>query len=603
MPESALEISKIHLPEYGKFEVKIKDEYFLHLKDADCVRTILYENTGEKAQPIILPTIKHAFFPTCENFALEIDGKDQTHLLKESELYYSKVVNIDLSKELSPEEKLEIKISCKWKNFVSSIDDSYFMFSYPEKAMYRLILHGLNPRDKLHLFYIGERKALLDEDYHITEDAVFFKELGISKNDPLKIKLLILSTPKVLPMLNYFLTRNKEDLSAYLIILIQHLLSDFVHLVNAFHNCGTDKNRIFIVGIPYSTKDKTVKYLKSEGYNNLRIPFAYPFDEYVELTMKETIQISKSTGKKILIVEDGGYAVPLLHKVFINEANQFVGAIEQTANGIWRDEDILKKDGINYCIPIVDVARSEIKLKLESPLIGRAVCRNIELLLGRQFFEISGKNVGIVGFGSTGSRIAKTLKDIGADVTIFSDNKIDLIFARKEGYRTAKTAKELISICTIIIEATGNVWAGAGEISSFQNNSYFVSASSKKLGLDYKEFEALIDRDKINNLPGIGVKYLLLNSRNHVTLLANGYPVNFFDSESVPDKEIQFIPTILFESAKVLSRNKDTMPKGIIGFKKDEKDSGQILKIKEELLQLQNDIANFLDFGVSQGDR
>lgn len=589
----SFEISKAPLAGIGEAEVRIIDEYFLHLKDADCVRTITYYNKGNNPIPVDLTAIKFAFFPTCENFNVEINGVNKPELLTEDDpAYYSRVIKINFTEnQLLPAKKIEIKISCKWKNFVSWIDDCFFTVTYPDRAKYSLILHGLNPENRPYLFHIGDREAIKDTDYFLATDSVIFNDVDLDRNNPLRVKMLILSTARKLPTLNYFSTTNKINLSGYIVILIQHLLSDFIHLVDAFLSSRVDKSHVFIVGIPYSTKDKTVKYLKLKGYENLEIPLVYPFDEQVRSTMRKAIEVSKSNGKKILIVEDGGYAVPILHKEFIGEGDRFIGAVEQTSNGIWRDEEILEKYEIPYCIPIIDVARSNIKLRLESPLIGRAVCRNIELLLGKEFLEISGKKVGVTGFGSTGSRIAKTIKDMGAQLTIYSDNSIDLNFAHNEGYKIAHNGLELVKSSNIIIEATGREWAGADEITALQNGTYFVSASSKRMGIKYNEFEGLIDKDKTVNLPGIGVKYHLTTG-NTVTLLADGFPVNFFDSESVPDKAIEFIPTILFESAKFLINKKDVVPKGIIGFAPNKTDSDKIKNIKEELNKLEKDIAH-----------
>ncbi|MDQ7786736.1 MAG: NAD(P)-dependent oxidoreductase [Thermodesulfovibrionales bacterium] len=594
MSESPLKITQTPIDEI-KYSVSIKDEYFLHLKDADCVRTITYVNEGLKSFPVDFKKIDIAFFSTCENFTVSINSITHPGSFKEDYENYSKIVRINYSGEVEPGKKLEIQIRCKWKNFVSSIDDSFFTFTFPEKTRYKLIIQGIPIENRPYFFHIGDRKAEKNKDYFITSDSIIFNDIDLDTNNPVRIRLLVLSTAKTLSTLHFFADNDKVDFSEYIIILIQHLLSDFIHLVDALEQNKADKSNIFIIGIPYSTKDKTVKYLKLSNYKNLTIPQTYPFDDQVRLTMLQAIDLAMETGKQILIIEDGGYAVPILHKEYYECSEHFVGAVEQTANGIWKDEELYKellKCKRNYCIPIMDVARSDIKLRLESPLIGRAVYHNIALLLGKDYLEIAGKKVGVAGFGNTGSRIVKTLRDMGANVTIFSDKKIDLSFAKAEGYNIADTAEELIKNCRIIIEATGREWAGVDAINFFQNNSYFVSASSKRLGIKYSEFMSLINTDKVLNVPGIGVKYEIISSGNAVTLLADGYPVNFFDSESVPDKAIEFIPTILFESAKFLVRNSKLLPKDIVEFRERKDDSEQLQHKKKELIELQDKIAD-----------
>jgi S-adenosylhomocysteine hydrolase len=583
------DIKKTELKDIGDLSVKIIDEYYLHLKDADCVRTVIYENKGSATIPINLRGTSFAFFSTCENFALNIDGEDKSDILKEDYSDYSKVVLIDLYAHLAPSRVIKIQITCKWKNFVSMIDDCYFSFIFTESASYRFILHGLNPAGRPFSFHINERKAEDNQDFIISRDSVVFEEIKVNQNNPLRIALLIPSTAKNLRTLSFFADEGKS-FDGHIILLIQHLLSDFIHLANAISSGGATKSNIFIVGIPYSTKDKTVKYLRQENYPNLYITNIYPFDEQVRKAMQDAIGLSKSSGLPIVIIEDGGYAVPMLHKEMIGESSRFVGAVEQTTNGIWNDEELLYIHKIRLAIPIIDVARSAIKVRLESPLIGKAVCHNLQLLLGREFLEIGGRKIGVVGFGNTGSRIAKTLADLGAHVTVFSDDPIDLHFAEDEGYSVAESAKQIVSNCSLIVEATGREWASTDEIVSFRNGSYFASASSKRKGILYEEFNRLIDKDEIENVPGIGVRYKLPND-NRITLIADGYPVNFFDGESVPDKAIEFIPTILLESAKFLVKNKAKLPKGIIGFSPEKGDSKSIKELKQQLQQLQGSIA------------
>lgn len=51
----------------------------------------------------------------------------------------------------------------------------------------------------------------------------------------------------------------------------------------------------------------------------------------------------------------------------------------------------------------------------------------------------------------------------------------------------------------------------------------------------------------------IGSWYELKNG-NKLLLLANGFPVNFFCAESVPDKLMDLILTLMFQAAKLLTK-------------------------------------------------
>jgi hypothetical protein len=67
-----------------------------------------------------------------------------------------------------------------------------------------------------------------------------------------------------------------------------------------------------------------------------------------------------------LIIEDGGYLVPEIHR-FDSIPPFVIGAVEQTARGVWNDETVDLK------IPVLTVAFSEFKKELEAPEVGNAV--------------------------------------------------------------------------------------------------------------------------------------------------------------------------------------------------------------------------------------
>ncbi|HEY4482043.1 MAG TPA: NAD(P)-dependent oxidoreductase, partial [Candidatus Brocadiaceae bacterium] len=208
-------------------------------------------------------------------------------------------------------------------------------------------------------------------------------------------------------------------------------------------------------------------------------------------------------------------------------------------------------DNIEYCFPIINVAESDIKSKLESQLIGKAVCKNIELLIGKEYHGLGGKKIAIMGYGRTGSTIAEELRSMGANITILDVDAINIALAKEKGYHVVDWTEELIKDSDIIIEATGKMWCNENEILEFKHGCYFLNASSKRLGINYDKFNCLIKPDSKVNLPGIGVRYTLSND-HVITLLADGYPINFFIGESVPDRKIAFILTMLFKSAELL---------------------------------------------------
>ncbi len=92
-----------------------------------------------------------------------------------------------------------------------------------------------------------------------------------------------------------------------------------------------------------------------------------------------------------------------------------------------------------------------------------------------------------------------------------------------------------------------------------------VSASSRRDEIDIVGLESFSEENKVSE---IGTEYTLPN-KNRIMVLAHGFPVNFFCSDSVPDKAIDPVLTELFLCAQKLAT--DTFMKGIlkIGVKDD----------------------------------
>lgn len=353
-----------------------------------------------------------------------------------------------------------------------------------------------------------------------------------------------------LPSLHYHVEREKasEPLKGYVLIVIQHLLSDVKNFLKALEVAGAGKERMFIIGIPYSSKEEVVEELKQEY--RVYAPTSYPFNEHVEDALREALEICKRESLSLLIIEDGGYAVPIIHEGFKKSIGYCKGAVEQTTNGIWRDKDLVLKRGLKFEFPLVSIPDCKLKQEIEAHFIGKAVIRNIQILLSKIGKFIEGKRVGIVGSGTIGKEIAKEAKKQDtANVSVSEIDPVKKLAARIRGYDT-KSTSDLVKESDLIIGATGRKSIGRLEILGLKNNAILASASSKRVEIDVGELENLsVTKEPIE----IGTWYELVNG-NKVLLLANGFPVNFFSSESVPDGIIDVILTLMFSGAISLAK-------------------------------------------------
>ncbi|MGD2247730.1 MAG: NAD(P)-dependent oxidoreductase [Candidatus Methanofastidiosia archaeon] len=352
---------------------------------------------------------------------------------------------------------------------------------------------------------------------------------------------------KKLPLLYYQRKKFGDNIfQDYVILSVFHLLRDSIQFFEALTHMGACNEDVYIIGIPYSNKKDSVKKLKNKGYNVFTPNF--PIEKTILHIIEESCICCTNKNKSLLIIEDGGYIIPMIHQ-FDELLHNVIGAVEQTARGVWNDKNVDLK------VPVLTVAFSEFKKELEAPEVGKAVVINIRQLLSERTF-LRGKKVGVMGFGTIGKNVAQCLKDLGAIVKISEIDIKKAIIAQLSGFEHLDS-KSLIKECDIIIGTTGRKSIGLNEILAAKNNTIFVSASSKQIEIDMDSLERLSMSKEVLS---IGTEYKLVN-KNKVLVLANGFPVNFYCSESVPDRLIDFILSEILECAFKLATEK--FPAGI----------------------------------------
>lgn len=434
----------------------------------------------------------------------------------------------------------------------------------------------------------------------------------------------------MLPILKSELQKIGDPIfGEYVLILILHLFRDTISLIEAFVGAGAEPSDMFIIGIPYSSKAAVIEELK-KTFKVFTPPF--PIDKMVIDVVEQAVEVCKEKDKKLLVIEDGGYAVPILHgwKIETSKDGGYIkvpipkklrepfkycmGAVEQTAQGVWRDKEathlfsldaqrwekslnegvvskdlrtVFEKEGFAFpenasikkeddkweittdeklymiekenekltiCkseIPILTIASSELKRVLEAPEVGNAVVRNVQELLSQRGDFIRGRNVSLIGYGTIGSEIAKALRNNGAVVAVADINPINLIVARFAGFYT-DSSMNLVTRSDIIIGATGHCSIGEEAILKISESDKEVVLVNASSKRMEIDVDALEDLKETKTATEIGTEYQM-SEGNKILLLADGYPVNFHgSSESIPDKIIDVILTELFLCAKKL---------------------------------------------------
>lgn len=374
-----------------------------------------------------------------------------------------------------------------------------------------------------------------------------------------------------------------DCLATHVSLVIPHFLKDLPPAVDQLEALGAKREDVYFVPVFYSRQKYVHRTLEREGWQVFTAPaFGSPFYKTVRSTLIRALARAENTQRKVLILEDGGYAVPMLLQEFPDCLNLVAGAVEQTANGCWRDEIAVAKyqAAHNHPVPfpIVTVGECTIKKVVEPPAVADAVLQGIERLLMRDHKGLRGKRVAIMGYGSVGSRVAEGVRSRGARVGVYDKNPEKLVAARNQGFEIPdfsitnettpdgldRTSPEVrihpdlfafIQRHSIILGTSGHRSITADLISALQDNTYLASCSSKQLEIDIAALEA--QAIAVEQAEAIGTRYTLPSpdgQKRIITLLGDGFPINFWgdDAESIPTEHIEFVwALMIYELARI----------------------------------------------------
>jgi S-adenosylhomocysteine hydrolase len=334
-------------------------------------------------------------------------------------------------------------------------------------------------------------------------------------------------------------------------LIVLHFLKDLIILLELFEKLGLEPDKSYLFWKPYlyPHKDEISSYLKKEKRYNV-----YPLGDLERVLGKQ-----QESMENIVVLEDGGYIVPLLHRRFKNLLEKTVGAVEQTTKGIWNDNKLP-----NIAIPILNVAEAEIKQRIEPPFVADAAVQNIKNLLS--FETLRGKRIALLGYGVIGSKIVEGLRSMGT-MTVYDPNPMRRVEAQNNGCSPEREPYNAVKDKFLVIGCSGETSIARREILSLKHEAYLVSTSSDQMEINIPVLGDLSKAEKQplknpNNNNIIGSSYVIRGSDIEVRLLADGYPVNFWCSESMPNQVSDLILSVIFLSAFELVVNKKEYPKG-----------------------------------------
>jgi S-adenosylhomocysteine hydrolase len=346
------------------------------------------------------------------------------------------------------------------------------------------------------------------------------------------------------PLLRYYSSDPKlskvKPFKGKRVLFILHFLRDLIPLVKACQSLGLDLRNTyhFYKDYPYPQRDAVKKWLEEQG------AVVKP-RSYIPQYLKQFTQSPSDRIGKILIIEDGGFFVPAIHREFTQLIPYVIGAVEQTTRGIRNAEGWQKEKNENKLqFPIMSVATSKLKSEFEPPYIAEAVVDNIKRLLPN--ISLRRKNVAVFGFGAIGRKIAEWLRENKVNVTIFEQSPERKLLV--EGFTLADSSGQAAQNKKLVIGASGNESINSQVIASLSHGTYIVSASSELYEIDIEELTRQArDRKNLINDNGemIGTTFVLPPDDRHVHVLANGYPINFWGFESMPEEASDLILSLI----------------------------------------------------------
>lgn len=387
-----------------------------------------------------------------------------------------------------------------------------------------------------------------------------------------------------MPLLEEYVDAHPGALRDVHILYVNHAISDSLMVGRAFHRLGAALTTVLV---PYHGAHGDTQQAMRCGFDALgktyqpSHPHPSQFAEVMRTQVRDAIyhaaQQATSQSQQFMIVEDGGYAFPLLHDdpELRPALDSCLGAVEHTSRGRWNYEYV-EFDGVPSTPrvldrPAVTISGSALKTAHEGGFIAQTLLDEAHYLLRRDHQFLRHRRVAVVGYGRVGKALAREVATIDADVSVVDPDAPDDLPA---GLRKTTLTEAIAEGAFLVFGATGTSSFTRDALTTFVQTSlhdtlYLASASSK--GVEFGNLIALLERaagddafaDELFGMPttvavqpdpSLGTRYFIRRAcgdEKQVVLLGNGYPVDFYppDTHGAPNRAMDPVMTQLFLAA------------------------------------------------------
>lgn len=328
---------------------------------------------------------------------------------------------------------------------------------------------------------------------------------------------------------------------------LQSLFGSLVFLAIPYNNRSPGEN--FTYAVYHAVYDELCYHLKKNGSmtGHDATGLSEAVEDMFEMAIDDIVPLLLS-GKKLLIVEDGGFHLPPLKKAerkypFLSEV--IVGVVEQTTLGTRRCMDGTGQ--FRYAYPCASVAKSDVKMYVESIFIGQRIVEELSLMLHSIDCFFTFRHILICGYGIVGRSVARALRGRIARIDIFDKDRKAGELAGKEGFKVYHHPdRKMFERDTVWIGCVGSGVFDEECLKSFLSgngeNLYLASGSSRNVEFSYMlcylegkeppvEGLTLLNAHKMDYASLYEFSY---NGRKkNIWIVAEGKPVNFYRQDGV----------------------------------------------------------------------
>ncbi len=298
-----------------------------------------------------------------------------------------------------------------------------------------------------------------------------------------------------------------------------HVEAKTAVLVEALHAGGAE---LVITGSPATTDDRVAAFLAQESGIRVHARKADTLDDHHEHVR------SVLASDPDLLLDNGA---DLIAATAAAERTRVVAATEETTSGRHR---LLGELSGKVGFPVIVINDSPIKLLFENEHgIGPAV---VDGFLRATNSLVAAKTFAVVGFGSCGRSLARTLRRLGANVIVVEREPVRALEAAFEGMRVAPIERA-VSLADAVITVTGRPDAVTADVlEHLRDGAVLANVGHFSTEIDVMALGRLAAshrqvKDDIEEyvLPGGRTVYLLARGEMLNLAAASGHQIQIMD--------------------------------------------------------------------------